>query len=90
MSGTDDLIDRLHRELDELKATRDDLRVRLHLGRAEVREQWDKLEKRWEHAQARLKVLREEARDSAEDVGEAARLLVHEIREGLDHLRRLV
>lgn len=83
-------LDRLNDEMDDLRAARDDLRVRLHLGKAEVRERWEKLEKKWHHAEGKLKVLREQASESASEVGEAARLLVDELKEGVDQLRKLV
>jgi len=85
-----ELSDRLHEEMDALRTARDDLRVRLHLGRAEVRDRWEKLEKKWQHAEAKLKVLREQAAESGKDVGEAARLLLDELKEGVDQLRKLI
>jgi hypothetical protein len=83
-------VDRLNEEMDSLRTARDEMRVRLHLGKAEVREQWEKLEKQWQHAEARLKVLRDQAGESAHDVGDAARLLVDELKEGVEQLRKLV
>ena len=44
-----DLADKLSEELDRMRALRDDLRVRLHLGKAEIRDRWEKVEKDWEH-----------------------------------------
>lgn len=85
-----DLEDRLHEELDSLRTLRDELRVKLHLGSAEIRDQWENLEKAWNHAEARLGVLRRESRESAEEVGEAARLLLDELRTGYHRLRDLV
>lgn len=85
-----DLRDKLKEEMERLKTARDELKVQLHLGKAEIKEQWDKLEKAWEHAEAKLKVLRDESADSAEDIGSAAKLLVDQIKEGYQHLRSLV
>jgi adenylate cyclase len=82
--------ERIENEMKGLRTIRDDLRVRLHLGQREVRDQWEKLERTWQHVEAKTKVLREESKESMEDVEEAARLLVDEIREGYRNLKRLV
>ena len=85
-----EILDRLNEELESLRTARDELRVRLHLGKAEVQEQWDQLEKKWQHAEGRLKVLREQAGESASDVSDAARLLMDELKEGVSQLRKLI
>ena len=82
--------ERIENEMNGLRTIRDDLRVRLHLGQREVRDQWEKLERTWQHVEAKAKVLREESKESMEDVEEAARLLVDEIREGYRNLKKLV
>lgn len=76
--------------LDEITAQRDHLRVRTHLARAEIREEWEALEKRWEHFRARASVVKREAGDSAEDVGEALSLVAGELRRGYERLRALL
>ncbi|MGH0034968.1 MAG: hypothetical protein ACQGVK_08060 [Myxococcota bacterium] len=85
-----DWLDRVNEELDTLRAARDEMRVRLHLGKAEAQERWDQLEKQWHHAEGRLKVLREQASESAADVGDAARKLVDELKDGVEQLRKLI
>jgi len=82
--------ERIEEEMKGLQTIRDDLRVRLHLGQAEVRDQWEKIERAWQHVEARAKVLRNESKESMEDVEEAARLLVEEIREGYRNLKQLL
>lgn len=74
-------------ELEGLRRLRDELRVQAHLGKAEARERWEHLEKRWEHLEGRLATLRRESREPLHDIGEAARNLLDEIREGYRHLR---
>lgn len=78
---------RIQEEVDELRGLRDDLRVRIHLGRMEARERWEKTEQDWEHLEGKLKLLAAESRESLEEVGEAARLLAEQIRESYRHLR---
>jgi hypothetical protein len=69
-------------ELAALRQLRDELRVQAELGRAEMQERFEHLEKRWHELEAKLKLAREEARADAEDVKAAARLLASEIRDG--------
>lgn len=77
-------------EVEGLRRLRDELRVRLHLGRAEARERFEKLEKTWQHLDARLKVIREESSEDLGEIREAAGLLLSEIRDGYRHLRSLL
>lgn len=85
-----DLGDRMKDEVNRLRRLRDELRVQLALGEAEVRDRWEAMEKRWHELEGRMKVLREASREEAEDIRSAARLLVDEIQEGYEHLRKRV
>lgn len=82
--------DRLSEEVESLRTLRDELRVQVHLGQAEARERWDQLEKKWQHLEARAGVLAEASRDSLDDIEEAGRLLVDEIRDGYRSLKGLL
>lgn len=79
--------DRFAEELERLRRLRDELRVQVRLGRAEVRERWEKLEKDFGRLEGKLEKIREESRDDLAEIREAAKLLVDEIREGYRHLR---
>lgn len=65
--------------LQQLKTERDEARVRLNLARAEARDEWEALEKKWEHLRARVAAAGREAGESGDDVGAAARLLAEEL-----------
>ena len=83
-----ELGDRLQEELEPLRAARDELRVRLHLGKAEIRDRWEPLEKSWHRAEAKLNAIRKETGESTADIADAIRLLADEIRDGYEHLRK--
>ena len=85
-----DMRDRLSDEFEHLRTLRDDLRVRVHLGKAEIRDQWEELEGDWHRAEAKMKAIGESSRESAKDVGEAAGLLVEQLREAYHRLRELL
>lgn len=77
-------------EIESLSQLRDELRVQLHLGKAEARERFNKLEKSWQHLESRLQLIREESGQDLAEIREAADLLVVEIRDGYRHLRSLL
>lgn len=81
---------RIKSEIEALKTARDELRVRIHLGAAEVRDVWESAEKSWSHLEGRVKVLAEATHESIEDVGAAIDVLAEEIRRGYQHVRRLL
>jgi SMC interacting uncharacterized protein involved in chromosome segregation len=81
---------RITEEVEGLQRLRDELRVQLHLGKAEARERFEKLEQTWQHLESRLKLIREESGEDLGQIREAAGLLVGEIRDGYRHLRSLL
>lgn len=84
------LRERIEQEVEELRTTRDELRVRLHLGKLEAKELWEELEKDWEHTEGKIKNLADAGQEVAEDVGEAAQVVVDQLKEGYAKLRRLL
>lgn len=87
--GSEETAERMSREVDSLRGIRDELRLQMHLGRAEAREHFEGLEQRWSHLEAKLRQLRDASREELDDVGAAARMLVDEIREGYRHVKSL-
>ena len=53
------LRERLEQELEDLRTTRDELRVRVHLGKMGAEEQWEQVEKQWQHVESKLKIVGE-------------------------------
>jgi len=71
--------------LQELRQTRDELALRVHLASMEVREEWDELEGQWETFKARADV-----EQTAEGVGSAVAQLGHELKSGYQRLFRAI
>lgn len=80
--------ERLREMLEKLEQERDALKVRAHLGKAEARDEWEKMEGRIAELRSRVDRAGDEAGDVMEDVGAAAKLLGEEIREGLTRIRK--
>ena len=85
-----ELRERLEKELEDLRVTRDELRVRMHLGKLDAQDQWEQIEKQWQHVESKLKLSGEAGREIAEDIGEATSLAVEELKEGYAKLRKLL
>jgi hypothetical protein len=85
-----DLTEKLFEELEGLRELRDQFRVQMELGRAEARQRWERLEDDWRHLEGKLKLMRNESKGELEEISEAARLLIDQIREGYRHLRSLL
>jgi cysteinyl-tRNA synthetase len=73
--------------VDRLRTERDELRVRAHLLKAELRDEWDVVEAKWEKLEPKLERLRDGAKESAGDVGAAISQLGEEIAHTYRRLR---
>ena len=76
--------------IDDLKKQRDEIRVRLHLAKAEAKEEWERLETKWEHVRGKMGVVGREAGKTAQEVGTALNLAVEELRRGYERVRKLL
>jgi hypothetical protein len=75
---------------DDLRRQRDDLHVKLHLAKAEVRDQWEALEKKWEHLRGRLGVVEGEAEEAGKDVLAALETVAEELKRGYARIRAVL
>jgi hypothetical protein len=74
--------------LEELRTTRDELRLQMRLGGAEVRDEWEVLEKKWERFRAKAGQIGEATGEAAEDVGGALGQVGEELRKGYKRIRK--
>lgn len=81
--------DEMKKLQEALLQQRDELRVRLHLAKADARDEWEGLEKKWAEVQVKFGELQKTAEESGDDIEAAARLLGDEILKGYDRIRRL-
>ena len=77
----------LAEELESLRTLRDELRVKVQLGKQEVRDRWEQTEKSWHDLEAKLDRIERESKQSLENVEEAARNLLKEVREGYRRIK---
>ena len=85
-----DAKERITKAAEHLKQQRDELRVKLHLAKADAKDEWARLEKQWEEMRPKLEAARQEAGKTAESVGSALSLAVEELKKGYERLRKLL
>lgn len=76
--------------LEKLKQGRDELNVKIHLGKAEAKDLWKETEDKWQHLRSQLDRINNDTGYIAKDVGAAAMLLAEEIRHGYERLKKLL
>jgi hypothetical protein len=82
-----DLHPRVQQLLSDLERQRDELRVKMHLAKADGREELAKLDEKLDQLRARAGRVTTEAQSAAGDIGDAAKVLASEIREGFERIR---
>ena len=80
------------RELDNLNEeiirARDELRLQMALAKAEIRDDWDELDKQWQQFSQQLKRAGREAADASGDVSIALTALGKELQKGYQRIRK--
>jgi predicted nucleic acid-binding Zn-ribbon protein len=78
---------RRQQAMDKLRQERDELRLKLHLGKAELKDEWETLERKWEQLEARVAGARDEAREASKEVGAAFGILADELGQAYKRIR---
>jgi hypothetical protein len=71
-----------------LAELRDEVRLQAHLGKAELRDEIEALEPKWNELKARFDKAEDATIETGEYVGAAARLLMDELRDGYERIRK--
>ena len=79
--------EQLNKTLDDLRRERDLLRVQLHLGKTEIKQEWDKLEVKWAKLKDEGDRLSGATRDARGDLAKAASQLAAELKASYSRLR---
>ena len=82
--------ERTENELEELRRVRDELRVRLHLGKKDAQDRWQQLERKMGELEAHAKRAAQRAEAPLQELGDATRKLFDELRRGYRELRGLL
>jgi len=83
-----DLYEEIQKLNETLKTERDELKLKVHLGKMEAQEEWEKAEQQWEHFKTKADQLGSAGKESAEDVGAALKLLGEEVVQAFSRIRK--
>jgi len=64
---------------EKLKAQRDEMKVQAHLARAEFRDEWDEVEKKWQKAEQKLQHVQDQAIETTTEMQRSAKVVMEEI-----------
>jgi hypothetical protein len=87
MTGSKEKIEEI---LKDLARRRDEIALKLHLGKAEAKEEWEKLEKKWQAAKAQSKTLAGVVGESAQNVASALDLTLGELKKGYERVKKML
>ena len=73
--------------ISDLKQQRDEIRVKLHLGGQELKDEWEKLDDQLNQFNHRFDPLRDAVGETAEDVWDSFRLVGGQIKERFNRIR---
>jgi hypothetical protein len=77
--------------LAKLKQERDELALKVHLGKKEAAAEWEKLEAKWHEIRARNTLPVQDAADETTvGVGLALELVAEELKKGYERIRKLL
>ena len=79
---------RANEMMEELKKQRDELKVKLHLAKLEVGDEWEVLEAKLAKLESKARELGGATGEASQNVGAAVKLLGQEIKDGLKDIAR--
>jgi len=82
-----DLKETVQKELDLLGKARDELKLQLHLAKADAKSEWARLETTWQRVNEQLQLTRNGAEQPLKDISAAAKTLLEELRNGYARVR---
>ncbi len=69
---------------------RDELLLKMHLAKAEAKDEWAVAEKKWEQMKAKTPALARESGESVKDVGAAVKLVGEELLHSYDRIKKIL
>jgi hypothetical protein len=77
--------------LAKLKRERDELALKMHLGKKEAAAEWEKLEAKWHEVKTRrMPPVKDAADETTVGVGLALELAAEELKKGYERIRKLL
>ena len=90
MIKSDDVKQKYHDVIDSVTTERDELKVKMHLARMEVQDEWKVVEKKWQQFKSKSAQLEHVASGSAQEIGEAISILGGELKESYKRFKKVL
>ena len=81
---------RLQELVESLKRQREELALKIHLGQAEAKDEWARLQKKLAQLEEKAAPIKGVVGDTAKNVGSSLELTAEEIKKGFDRIRKLL
>ncbi len=72
----------------QLQSARDELRLKAHLFKADMKDEWEELEEKWAKARRDIKPALDAAKEASENISEAHSLLLDELKDGYKNIQK--
>ena len=83
-----DILDFSEDLIEDLKTERDILKVQMHLAKAEAKDEWARLEKKWDKIAAESKKLGEVVQETASEAKVDLKILADDLLAGYKKMRK--
>lgn len=77
-------MDQFKQDLETLRQVRDEIRVQLHIGKADAKDRWHKLEDKWIDVEGRM---RDIGSESFHAISDATKRMMGELKRDYEELR---
>ena len=74
--------------ISKLKRERDELALQMHLGKEELKDEWDAVQHKLDQLAHRFEPLNKAVAETSEDVWDSLKLVAGEIKEGFHRIRK--
>lgn len=74
----------------KLAQMRDELKVKMHLAKADARKEWEKLEAKWQEFERKGQAVENATEQSRQEIQEALGELSRELKEGYERIRKAI
>ena len=78
----------LEQLISRLKQERDELALQIHLGKEELKDEWDAVQQKLDQLTHRFEPLNKAVAQTTEDVWESLKLVGEEVKEGFQRIRK--
>lgn len=74
--------------MEEIKRNRDELKLKAHLFKSEVKDKWEDVENKWEHLSSEVRPALKATKEALSEISEANKLLLEEVAEGYRKIKK--